>query len=135
MRNLDFSDPVNMNVLDSVKGPEQAFYYGWITNILDIVLTEIKNEYCSTLRASHWDAFRLRLLEPILHNTPQPGMAEVCIQCGIENESKASNMIETVKRRFRSALKRHLRDLTSSDEEAEEEFQDIFRFLSGQCAE
>jgi len=131
---LDFADLANINALESIQSPDQAFYYGWITNMLDQVLAELKNEYCSTMRASHWDAFRLRILEPILNDTQPPRMAEVCCICKIENESKASNMIETVKRRFRSVLTRHLRDLASSDEEAEEEFKDIFGFLSDQCA-
>jgi len=131
---LDFADAVNIDALESIQSPDQAFYYGWITNILDRVLVEVKNEYCNTMRASHWNAFSLRLLEPILNDTQPPRMAEVCRICKIENESKASNMIETVKRRFRSVLIRHLRDLVSSDEEAEEEFEDIFRFLSVHCA-
>ena len=131
---LDFADLANIQVLESMQSPDQAFYYGWIANLIEQVLEDVKNEYCNTMRASHWEAFRLRLLEPILNDTSPPRMAEVCCLCKIENESKASNMIETVKRRFRSVLKRHLRDLAGSDEEAEEEFQDIFGFLSGQCA-
>ena len=131
---LDLADLANISALQSMQSPDQAFYYGWITDIIDQVLEEIENEYCSTMRASHWNAFRLRVLDPILNDTKPPRMSEICSICKIEKESKASNMIKTVERRFSSVLIRHLRDLASSDEEAEEEFRDILEFLSGQCA-
>jgi len=131
----DAADLAYLTTLDSLPSPDQAFYYTWITDLLDQVLAEVKNEYCSTQRHGHWEAFRLRLLEPLLHGAPSPRLAAVCELCGIEDEKKAANMIETVKRRFRSILMRHLRDLTCSDAEAEAEFQDILQFLSSQRAE
>jgi DNA-directed RNA polymerase specialized sigma24 family protein len=70
---LDFADLTNIEVLESMQSPDQAFYYGWIANLIEEVLTEVKDEYCSTMRASHWDALRLRLLEPVLNDSQPPG--------------------------------------------------------------
>lgn len=131
---LDGSDQAAFDVPDSLPNPDQAFYYAWITELLDHVLAEVKQEYCGTGRQQHWEVFRLRLLEPILHNAVPLGLPEICQSIGVKNPAKASNMIETVKRRFRAVLKRHLRNLVSSDEEAEEEFREIMTYLSQQGA-
>lgn len=57
-------------------------------------------------------------------------MKQICELCDVPTEVQAANMIITVKRRFRSVLKRRLRNLVQSDSEAEEEFKELFRFLS-----
>jgi hypothetical protein len=133
--NFDHSDLSNPDAIKSAQTPDQAFYYAWITDLLDHVLAEIKGEYCSSQRKSHWEIFRLRLLEPLLHGVDSPSVSSLCEQYGIDNEKKAFNMIETVKRRFRSILMRRLEDLTGSVVEAEQEFCDIFEFLSRYGAE
>jgi len=42
----------------------------------------------------------------------------------------ASNMIFAVKRRFQSALKRHLRQSVARDDDVGEEIQELSRFLA-----
>jgi DNA-directed RNA polymerase specialized sigma24 family protein len=128
---LDATDLANLDVTGSVSDPNQAFCYGWVTNLLDQVLADIKEEYCSTQRAEYWEIFRLKILAPIFEGTKAPSYKEISAKYGISDESKVANMVVTVKRRFRSVLKRHLRDLTRSDAEAEEELSEIFRILSG----
>ena len=127
---LDAMDLPSFKAVDSIASPEQAFYYTWVTQLLDKVLTEVRNEYCGSDRTPHWETFRLRVVEPILDGAPAPPLSDVCTKLGIDSASQASNMIETVKRRFRAVLKRTLRDLVRSDEEAEEEFNEIFTYLS-----
>ena len=129
---LPLDDPnfTHLEPIESVSDPDQAFYYVWITKLLDEVLLDIRTEYERTDRHAHWQAFSLRLLNPILQGQSPQGLPEICDQIGVEDPAKVSNMIETVKRRFRSVLKRHLRHLTSTEEEAEEEFLDILTFLA-----
>jgi hypothetical protein len=74
------------------------------------------------------------VVAPIFEDTDSPSLAEICRDVGIDDESKASNMIITVKRRFRAVLKRRLRELVSSDAEAERELDDVFQILSEGCA-
>ncbi len=57
-------------------------------------------------------------------------MPELCAGLGLQSESQASNMIVTVKRRFRAVLKRRLRELSSSEAEAERELADVLEMLS-----
>jgi RNA polymerase sigma-70 factor (ECF subfamily) len=111
--------------------PEDAFYYTWAADLLDCVLAEVRDEYCCTGRTTLWEVFRLKVLAPIIDNVEAPSYTEICDKCGLQDESKASNMVITIKRRFRAILKRHLRDLVQSDSEVEEELEEIFTILSG----
>jgi DNA-directed RNA polymerase specialized sigma24 family protein len=126
---LDVPHLENLPIVESMAGPVQAFHYGWITELLDATIAEVKHEYRSTQRSSHWDSFQLKVLDPIVDGVAPPSLKEIAEQCGIANEAKVSNMIITVKRRFRAILRRRVRTLMRSDVEIEEEFADLFRFL------
>ena len=78
---------------------------------------------------THWYIFRDRLAGPILEDTQAPSLGELCTRYGIENEATASNMLKTVKRRFQSTLRKHVRQTLVSGELVEEEMQEIFSFL------
>ena len=134
VQSLDVSGLRHSQVAEAMETPDEAFYYVWITQLLDQALEEVKHEYYSTQRESHWDAFCQRLLTPIMTRSQAPSLSEVCECLEIETPIKASNMIETVKRRFRTVLKRHLKALTRDDAEAEEEFAEILGFLSNRSA-
>jgi RNA polymerase sigma-70 factor (ECF subfamily) len=131
---MEAPDLANLDISESAPDPNHAFCYAWASTLLDQVLAEIKEEYCSTQRARHWEVFNLRVLAPILENTEKPSYKEIGAKYNIADESKIANMVVTVKRRFRSVLKRNLRHLTNSDSEADEEFAEILRILSRQSA-
>lgn len=118
----------------SAATPEQAFYHAWITDLLDQVLGEVREQYCSADMLNHWKVFQLKVLAPILQNAQDMSMKQICERCGVATEEQAANMLITVKRRFRSVLRRLLRNLVRSDSEAEAEFKELFRFLSSHSA-
>jgi DNA-directed RNA polymerase specialized sigma24 family protein len=111
--------------------PNQVFNYAWATNMLDQILEQIKEYFSRTGREEFWLVFQDRILAPIMDNTKAPSLTEICEKYGIENEKKASNMIITVKRRFSTALKNHMRRYVQSDSELEEEFNELIEILSG----
>ena len=127
---LEPDELANLPTLKAGVTPEQAFHYGWAADLLDQVLGEVKDEYCTTGRATYWEVFRSKILTPIFDNVKGPSFAEICKKHGIDGESKASNMMITVKRRFRTILIRHLRKLVGSDSEVEEEFREFLKILS-----
>jgi len=114
----------------SAATPEQAFYHAWIADLLDQVLGEVRERYSSSDMLNHWRVFQLKVLAPTLQNAQDLSMKEICERCGAASEQQAANMLVTVKRRFRSVLKRRLRSLVRSDAEADAEFKEIFSFLS-----
>lgn len=109
---------------------EQGFHYAWVTDLLDQVFAQVQQECMNTQKKVHWEVFSSRVLDPILHNKKALSLPELCAQYGIENESKASNMVITVKRRLKKALERNLAKLTESGKEIEEEIHDLLRIFS-----
>ena len=64
-----------------------------------------------------------------MDRTPPLSMHDICHKYGIKDSAKASNMIITVKRRFSTAIRKHLRDSVTSDEQVADELQEMMRFL------
>ena len=64
-----------------------------------------------------------------MEKTVPPSMKEIYRKYAVESEAKASNMIVTVKRRFQTALRNHLRSLVVSEDQVDEELAEIMRFL------
>jgi DNA-directed RNA polymerase specialized sigma24 family protein len=109
--------------------PEDSFTYAWVSALLEEVLANLKAAYEQADRRLHWQIFRDRTLRPIMEGRDAPSLESVCRTYGVSDTAKASNMILTVKRRFQTLIRQHLRDLVMSDREAEEELQEISRFL------
>ncbi len=112
------------------KTPEQVFHYAWATDLLDEVLAKVKEEYCSTGRTIHWEVFRVKVLAPILDNAEVPSLAKLRKKYRVGSERKVSNMVITVKRRFATVLRHHLRQFVQSDSEVEEEIRELVKILS-----
>jgi len=112
---LESSAITDLLTVESKRIPELAFHYTWATNLLDQVLAKIKEEYCDTGRTAYWGVFRATVVAPILEDAEAPSLAELCEQYDIKSEKKASNMAITVKRRFATALRNHLKQFVQSD--------------------
>ena len=109
--------------------PEDSFNYAWVSALLELVLGEVEAKCHEEGKTVHWHVFHDRVLEPIMDKTEPPSMKEICRKYAIESEAQASNMMVTVKRRFQTALKSHLRSLVVSEDQVDEELAEIMRFL------
>jgi RNA polymerase sigma-70 factor (ECF subfamily) len=118
--------PAEIGLLDG----EDAFNYAWISQLLGRMLADVKAQCLRDGMAVHWDLFYERVLRPILEDRPPAPLAQLCARYGIGEATKASNMIFAVKRRFQSALKRHLRQSVAHDADVGEEIQELSRFLA-----
>jgi DNA-directed RNA polymerase specialized sigma24 family protein len=108
---------------------EDSFHYAWVTELLDSLLTEVKDECLRHGMELHWRLFHQRVLQPLLEDRKPPALAGLCSACGIEEATKASNMIFAVKKRLQAALRRHLRRSVACENDISEEVQDLVRFL------
>jgi hypothetical protein len=126
---LDVVDPPSLPQAVDACDDEQCFNYAWKAELLDRVLAELKEIYMGQGMEAHWFLFRDRLMRPSLDDEEAPALSDLCRQYGIENETKASNMLGTVKRRFQTVLTEHVRQTVISGEVAEEELKEMFTFL------
>ena len=127
---LETADLANIVEMQPNLAPDHAFHYAWASEVLNQVLTSIKEECCNSGKATHWDVFHAKVVMPILENIEPPSLKEICSKYNVDSEAKASDMIFNIKRRFRSAMRRHLRQLVESESAVEEEFNNIFEILS-----
>jgi len=121
----------NLEIPDSFGAmtDEQSFDYAWIAAVVENVSANVRKHYCSKGKEVHWIVFDRRVREPIINGTKQPSLSQICAECGIEDEVTASNMVTTVKRAFRKALRTHIRDYMYTDSDVDEELLDFFDFL------
>lgn len=126
---LDRVDGSGFNALRTELTPEDSYQYVWVSSLLEQALEHVKNDCYKDGKVSHWHLFRERVLGPIIDKTNPPSMDELCSKYQIKDHTTVSNMIVTVKRRFKAVLINHLRNLVSSDEEVDAELAEIMQFL------
>lgn len=110
--------------------PEESFHYAWAAQLLDCILEEVREKCCDDGKMLHWQIFNDRVLQPIMENTTTPSLREICQKYGIDNPSKASNMIITVNRRFQAGFRRHIRRSVIQDCDVDSEFQELMQIFS-----
>ena len=113
---------------------EQCFTYAWKSTLIDQTLAEVQAACQEQGLQTHWQVFEDRILQPIYDNTEAPSMREICEQHDLEGESVASNMLVTVKRRFRTTLRRNLRFTVLAEGDVDDELQEILN-LFGKSAQ
>jgi RNA polymerase sigma-70 factor (ECF subfamily) len=126
---LDITDsPALPEIIDEFD-PAETFNYAWKADLLERSLSEVKQNYAKQGMENHWNVFRDRLLQPLLENKQPAALKDICSKYGIENEAVASHMIETVKRRFQSVLKKQVRQTVLTGQVVEEELKEILKFF------
>ena len=111
---------------------EDSFNYAWVSELLDRMLEEVQAECRSRGLTTHWNLFHDRVLRPLVEDAEPPPLGEVCARYGVEEAAKASNMIFAVKKRFRAALQRRVRQSVASDAEIGVELAELAHFLTRQ---
>ena len=108
---------------------EDIFHYTWVCELLDRLLEEVETECLHRGMAMHWDLFHDRVLSPIITCAESPSLEELCHKYGVASTVKVSSMIFSVKRRFRSAMKRLMRKSVASEAQINEEMLELMKFL------
>jgi len=108
---------------------EDSYHYAWLSALLERVLEEVKDSCENEGMDIHWALFNKRVVWPAFKDRSAPSLAELCDLYDIKDVKKASNMIITVKRRFRAALMKHVRNTVLSQGQAAEELEELLQFF------
>lgn len=108
---------------------EDSYCYAWLTELLERVLAELESQCLQDGLDVHWKIFHDYILQPILEDSQPPSLGDVCREYDLQDEKKASNMAITVKRRFQTLLRKHVRDTVATDDEVEDELHEIMQYL------
>lgn len=126
---LDIIDPPVLPQAILKGSPEDCFIHSWKSSLLDWTLSEVQTECLGQGLEIHWNVFRDKVVQPIIEGKKPPSHRDICSLYGIESESKLSNMLVTVKRRFKTALKKQLRATVLSEEEITPELQEMLNLF------
>jgi RNA polymerase sigma-70 factor (ECF subfamily) len=129
MTSLDMDEAPEIPDSFSTATAEDSFHYAWLSTLLECVVEKVKTACCQQGMDIHWVVFKERILNPILNVGETVSITQLCEKYSIEDTKKASNMIVTVKRRFRAVLMEHVRNTVVSNEQANEELQYLLQFL------
>jgi DNA-directed RNA polymerase specialized sigma24 family protein len=108
---------------------EESYNYGWMSALLDRVLSDVEAKCHEQDMSIHWNIFNDRVVQPILKQQASPSLENICEKYGIADRKKASNMTITVKRCFQAVLQEHVRNTVITDDLTREEFQEIMQFF------
>jgi len=129
LASLDVADLPRMPESLAQASPEDSYQYAWLSALLERVISEVKADCLEQGMETHWALFHARVLKPILGDGEPPSLAKLCEEHGIKDTKKASNMMVTVKRRFRTSLTEHVRNSVASEEQTSEELEFLLQFL------
>ena len=126
---LDLLDPPTVPAAVLEAGPEDCYNYAWMSALMDQVLETVRIGCRDEGLENHWHVFNDKVVQPILNGVAPPPLADLCARYEITDPRQASNMIVTVKRRFRSALREHVRTTVIAEDQVDDELAEILRFL------
>ena len=126
---LEVTDSSNLPSSLQQSDPEATYNYAWMSALLDQILAAVHKDCQGRGLDVHWQLFSERVVKPILEGTAPVPVSDLCARYAIADPQQVSNMIATVKRRFRSTMREYVRTTVLSEEEVEEELAEITRFF------
>jgi RNA polymerase sigma-70 factor (ECF subfamily) len=129
LASLDIAEPPDLPQSFAKATAEDSYHYAWLSALLERVTAEVKTAFQEQGMDTHWALFHERVLQSILSNSDPVSLMQLCENHGIGDTKKASNMIVTVKRRFRKVLMELVRNTVVSEEQAREELEFLLQFF------
>ena len=113
----------------SQASPEASFHHAWLSTILERVLKDVRESCENEGMEKHWALFHKRVIGPILYDQPEMPLSELCDSHQIKDVKTASNMIITVKRRYKTALLDQVNKTVLSHDQAPEELAELMTYI------
>ena len=129
MVSLDVAEPPALPVSLTQASVDDSFNYAWVSTMMERVLSLVRIQCAEHGMKMHWELFYERVVRPALTDRQAPPLTELCQDHGIENVQTASNMIVTVKRRFRAALEQNVRRTLVDGGQTPEEIDALLQFF------
>ena len=126
---LDISNPPVLPQTIFERSPEDCFTYTWKSDLIDRTVSEVQTECEKQGLQTHWHIFRDKILLPTLQNKESQTMKAISARYSIDSESRAFNMLLTVKRRFKAALRRNLANTVLTEEDVDGEWRDLLKLF------
>lgn len=111
--------------------PSEAFDRQWAAAALAVTVDRLRAGCEADGLKPHWRAFELNILRPITTGASPLPMDEVARLVGARDAAHASNMIVSIKRRFRATLRKVVAETVADPAQVEEEIALMKRMFGG----
>ncbi len=109
--------------------PDKVFDRRWAVGVVTRVHKRLEAECEATGKREHYDIFKRRIIDPILHGAEETSLAELGMRHGL-TEKQAGNCLMTAKRAYRRLMEEEVRLYAETEAEVAEEIRDLFRALT-----
>lgn len=101
-------------------GPD-AFDREWAAAVIELTLQRLEEACREDDLGPHWTAFKINVVGPTLRKTQPLSMEALAERIGAADATQASNMLQTVKRRFKRLLREVVAETVADQGEVEQE--------------
>ncbi len=115
----------------AAEGGADAFDREWAAAVIEVTLQRLEEACRDDDMEKHWQAFRLNVVGPTIRKSRALTMDDLAVAIGAMDGTQASNMLQTVKRRFKRLLREVVSETVSDPAEVEQELA-ILRTSLGQ---
>ncbi len=114
--------------------PSEEFDLAWAQTVLAETLQRMETDCKDPAgdqpgRGQIWEIFRIRLLEPIFDDAPQPPYEELVARFRLNSPTEASNKLLSAKRLFKAHLNQVIKEYAGQDTAVTAEVQALNDFL------
>jgi len=126
VRAVDGAEPTAHTAAEEIDG---VFDRQWASTLVQIALERLEDSLRADQMSAHWLAFDTNVAGPALRATAPLPLDELSRRLRLPDAETASNMIQTVKRRFRRTLQDVVAETVSSPHEVDAELRDLLTLL------
>jgi hypothetical protein len=106
----------------------------WARALLNQATQRTHEHFLANHREDLWVVFKLRVLDPILHDAAPPPYDVLSSQLGYATATQACSAVQTAKRTFARVLREMIAEYADRPEQVDEEIADLHNILSGERA-
>ena len=107
--------------------PEAIFERAYETNLLREVLTQVSVDFQNKDMKIHIQLFNIWFVEPILDGVERPSQERLAQRFAL-TEKQVSNMMTTVKRKYRQVMELRIREFAMNEEDVQEELRALMGY-------
>jgi len=114
---------------DTREAPAHAFDRQWAAAVLALTIERVESSCKQEGLDQQWTAFHINILSPMTKKTRPMSMERLAETVGATGPEQASNMIQTVKRRFKRMLRQVVSETVSDPDQVEDELASLKTFF------
>ncbi len=127
---LDAEQHLALSTEHSSPPVDDSFDRAWAAAVVEITLTRLEDACLADGLEAHWTAFNLNVLGPALRRTTALPLVELARRIHAADEAQASNMLQTIKRRFRRTLREVIAETVSDTDQIEDELGQLRAYFN-----